>query len=146
MKRLIALGILPLLVAACGSSPASPTPAAPTELRSVAAVAIQLSPSGVGGFTAPTSLTLSFMTRPAPGSLEKADFRMLDAQGQLLVETSVTASVGSSNPDQYFSPETVVQTFRWPAERGVGAQIDVTLTYRDANGALKTLSLSVPAR
>ncbi len=146
MKRLIAFGFLPLLAAACGSSPASPTPVAPTASRAAVAIGMQLSPSGVGGFTTPTSLTLSFSTRFSPGRIEKADFRMLDAQGQLLTEASVTASVGSTNPDQYFSAETVVQTFRWPAERGVGARIDVALTYRDAEGVLKTLSLSVPAR
>lgn len=147
MKRLIALGILPLLSAGCGSSPVAPTPGATAPAPRMLAVSTQVVPSGVGGFTAPTSLTLQLMSRGFALRFETADLRMLDSQGLTLAQAFITpASAGSADPDQYVSEGTIVRTFRWPAERGVGARIEVVLTYREDDGALKTFSFSVPAR
>ncbi len=72
---------------------------------------------------------------------------MLDAKGETLVETFfMTATAGSSDPDRYITADTIVQTLRWPAERGRGARVDVTLSYHDGSGVLKSHSFSIPAR
>ena len=58
----------------------------------------------------------------------------------------VAVVAGPTDPDQYLKADTAVQTLRWPAERGVGSRIDVTLTFRDAAGVLASHSFSIPAR
>lgn len=149
MKRLKAMFLVPLLAAGCGSSPAAPsaTPVPAGAPRVGLSMGLLVSPSGAFGFTAPTSLTLQIQSGGTPVHVETVRYRMLDARGQVLVEAFIdTAAAGNSDPSRYVSGGTIVQTFFWPAERGVGAKIDVILTYRDAAGVLSTHSFSVPAQ
>jgi hypothetical protein len=148
MKYTTSLALVPLLTLGCGSSPAAPTAAPPPAGRVAVGVALQIVPSGVNGFTPPTSVTMRLSTSPAaPATIESASFRMVDAGGQTLTEASLVAWVaGPPDPDQYLEAGTAVQTLRWPAERGVGSRIDVTLAYRDAAGVLASHTFSIPAR
>jgi len=109
---------------------------------------MQVAPSGVNGFTSPTAVTVRLSAlHGSTTPIESASFRMVDAAGQILAEASIMAAVaGPPDPDQYLSADTAVQTLRWPADRGVGSRIDVTLTYRDAAGVLSSTSFSIPSR
>jgi hypothetical protein len=147
LKQLKALFLVPLLAAGCGSSPlaptAAPTPAAAPRL----AVTIAVSPSGAGGFTAPTSLSLKMLSPGGVLHVETVSYRMVDAQGRLLAEAFIdTATAGNSDPNRYVSGDTIVQTLTWPSDRGKGAKLDLVVTYRDASGVLNTHSLSFPAQ
>lgn len=148
MKYTVSLALFPLLTLGCGSSPVAPTAApTPTGPRAIG-IATQVAPSGVNGFTSPTSVTIRlWVLHGSTTPIESASFRMVDATGQTLTEASVMAVVAAPpNPDQYLQADTAVQTLRWPAERGVGSRIDVTLTFRDAAGVLGSHSFSIPAR
>lgn len=148
MKSTISLALVPLLTLGCGSAPAAPTATPSPSAPRAVAVSMLVVPSGLNGFTPPTSLTLRLAMPPiASTPIESASFRMVDAQGQTLAEASLMATaMGPPDPDQYLSAGAIVQTLRWPPERGLGSRIDVTLGYRDAAGVLSTHSFSIPAR
>ncbi len=148
MKHVASLTLVPLLALGCGSSPAAPTAAPALTGPRAIGIAMQVVPSGVSGFTPPTSVTVRLSAlHGSTTPIESASFRMVDAAGQTLTEASITAVVaGPPDPDQYLNADTAIQTLRWPAERGVGSRIDVTLTFRDAAGVLSSTSFSIPAR
>lgn len=148
--RKVALSLLvPLLAAACGSSPISPTPAATAGSPAAPGVslAIRLAPDSdpTTGWRSPTSVSLQAFDRAASAIIESATFRMLDDQGQVLAQA--TAAMGDNLPaDAYLSGNTVVQTLTWPLEKGYGKRIDGSLTLRNAAGEVRTVPLSIPAR
>lgn len=150
MKHVASLAIFPLLTLGCGSSPAAPTAptAAPSPAARAVAISTQVAPSGVNGFTSPTSVTVRLLViKGSTTPIESAAFRMVDAASQTLAEATIVAAVaGPPDPDQYIHADTAVQVLRWPAGHGVGARIDVTLTFRDAAGVLTSLSFPIPAR
>jgi hypothetical protein len=144
MKYTALFALVPLLTLGCGSSPVAPSPTGPRAIS----VAMQVAPSGVNGFTSPTSVTVRLSAlHGSTTPIESASFRMVDAGGQTLTEAAIVAVVaGPPDPDQHLQADTAVQTLRWPAERGIGSRIDVTLTFRDAAGVLSSHSFSIPAR
>lgn len=146
MKYTAALALVSLLAAGCGSSPATPSPTATPGSPRVLAITFTVSPSGSGGFTSPTSLTLGLHS---PGTLlriETASYKMIDAQGQVLAEAFVETASAGFDPSRYVSEDTIVQSLSWPADRGKGAKLDLVLTVRDASGILRTHPFSIPAR
>lgn len=148
LKQLKAMFLVPLLAAGCGSSPAAPS-ATPTPAAAPQGLSMMLmvAPSGVGGFTAPTSLTFEIQSRGTPVRIATASYRMLDGQGQLLAEAFFdSANAPNSDPNRSVSEGKIVQTLSWPAERGKGAKLDVVVTYPDAAGVLSTHSFSIPAQ
>jgi hypothetical protein len=142
VKRLKTMFMVSLVAAGCGSSPSSPTPTPAVGAPRILAVSFQVAPSGAGGFTSPTSLTLQLMSNVGPLQLEQAHFKMFDAQGQILTE----GAAATADVDRSVAAGSIAQTFRWPPERGLGWRIEGSLTYRDEGGELKTLPFSVPAR
>jgi hypothetical protein len=149
MKRLAIVLLVPLLAAACGSSPASPSAAI---AQAPIAVGLSLSffsagGTAQGGLGSPLTVTVSAgaVGAVSPGTIEAAVFKVVDAMGEIIAEVSVSTSlpipprVGGSS-----QTASVTQTLTWPIEKGYGKRIDVTLTIRDSSGATQTLSFWAP--
>ena len=145
MKRFTAMCCVPLLAAACGSSPVAPTPTPPSGPRGTSLQMMYTGPDSVRGWAPPTSLTLRANDGAAPVSIQSATFRMLDEQGRVLA--SATAAVGEPLVEGvYISGDVVVQTLSWPLDQGYGKRIDGSLTFRSVSGEVKTIPISIPAR
>lgn len=149
MKRFAAVLVGPLLVAACGSSPASPS-AAIAQAPMAVGLSLTFSSAGgtaQGGLGSPLAVTVSAgaIGAVSPGTIEEAVFKVTDAMGETLAEIRVPTRlpipprVGGSAPTA-----SVTQTVTWPVEKGYGKRIDVTLTIRDPSGATQTLAFWAP--
>ncbi len=150
MKSVTFSFLVPLLAAACSSSPMGPSPTtASNPVSPVVGVSlsVKLTPDSdpTTGWRSPTSVTMQAFGRSAPATVENATFRMLDDRGNVLTQASVVA--GESVPkDAYLSGNAVVLTLAWPAEGGYGKRIDGSVTIRNGNGDLQTVPVSIPAR
>lgn len=137
--------LVPVLAAACGSSPVSPTPPAaqaPVAVGlSLQILSLRDSSEGMGS---PTTVTMGARAvgEVSAGTIEVVAFRMSDAAGATLAEASVATRLpipaGSSQEAR------VSQTLVWDTEKGYGKRIEVTLTVRDSAGMLRTISYSNP--
>ncbi len=138
--------LVPLLASGCGSSPASPTPAA-APARQALSFGLQFTPDSVTGkgWVSPTAVALRSPTFTPPGVVEKAVFRMIDDLGNTLAESSIAAG-GPLPPDGYMDATAIVQTLAWPAERGFAKRLDLILTVRAASGELSTVTASISAK
>lgn len=142
--------LVPLLAAACGSSPMSPSPTTESN-RAAPVVGVSLSVSltpdsdPTTGWRSPTSVTTQVFDRRGPAIVESATFRMLDDRGNVLTQASIVT--GESIPkDAYLSGNAVVLTLAWAVEGGYGKRIDGSVTIRSAIGDLQTVPFSIPAR
>jgi hypothetical protein len=150
VMRNVGLSLLLLLASGCGSSPTGPSTTGNENLPRPVAVALSLLSIGgtaQGGLGSPLSVTLSAgaLGPESPGTLEAVTFKVTGADGTTLADARVTTSVpvparvGGSGQTAKVST-----TLTWPIEKGYGKRVDVTLTIRDANGAIQTLSFSSP--
>jgi len=138
--------LVPLLAWGCGSSPASPTPVATPAPRAFS-FGLQFTPDSVPGqgWYPPTAVTLRAASFVPSAVVEKAVFRMIDDRGETLAESTIVA--GEPIPlDGYMDATAIVQTLRWPAERGFGKRLDMILTVRAMSGELSTVTTSIPAK
>lgn len=144
--RSVTLSLLaPLLFAACGISPASPTPAA---APSPVAVGLSLQIAYLGGANtgmgSPATVTVGARAvgEVSAGTLEGVSFRMSDAAGLTLAEARVDSHLvipAGGSPEA-----TVSQTLAWDIAKGYGRRVDVTVTVRDPSGTARTLSYWAP--